>query len=104
MSRSPPARPIGSRRSSVCAAPPDRPAEHFSTTAELSRPCTATWPAYLPNHRPSRPDPRKERMARKPARADGDLAQLRPETPRRARVEVQFDEPTLLGAVFGQFD
>jgi phosphate starvation-inducible PhoH-like protein len=43
-------------------------------------------------------------MARKPARADGDLAQLRPETPRRARVEVQFDEPTLLGAVFGQFD
>jgi phosphate starvation-inducible protein PhoH and related proteins len=43
-------------------------------------------------------------MARKPARADGDLAQLRPESPRRARVEVQFDEPTLLGAVFGQFD
>src|SRR5262245_45094108 len=42
-------------------------------------------------------------MARKPARADA-LAQLRPETPRRARVEVQFDEPTLLGAVFGQFD
>ena len=43
-------------------------------------------------------------MARKPARADSDLAQLRPETPRRARIEVQFDEPTLLGAVFGQFD
>ena len=43
-------------------------------------------------------------MARKPARADGDLAQLRPESPRRARVEVQFEEPTLLGAVFGQFD
>jgi phosphate starvation-inducible PhoH-like protein len=42
-------------------------------------------------------------MARKPVRAD-DLAQLRPETPRRARIEVQFDEPTLLGAVFGQFD
>ena len=42
-------------------------------------------------------------MARKPARAD-DLAQLRPETPRRARIEVQFEEPTLLGAVFGQFD
>jgi phosphate starvation-inducible PhoH-like protein len=43
-------------------------------------------------------------MARKPARADFDLAQLRPETPRRARAEVQFDEPTLLGALFGQFD
>jgi phosphate starvation-inducible PhoH-like protein len=43
-------------------------------------------------------------MARKPARADFDLAQLRPETPRRARVEVEFDEPTLLGALFGQFD
>ncbi|MCW1430480.1 PhoH family protein [Novosphingobium sp. JCM 18896] len=44
-------------------------------------------------------------MARKPARADSDLAQLRrPETPRRARIEVQFDEQTLLGAVFGQYD
>src|SRR6516225_4226686 len=43
-------------------------------------------------------------MARKPARADSDLAQLRPDTPRRARVEVEFDEPTLLGALFGQFD
>ena len=43
-------------------------------------------------------------MARKPARADSDVAQLRSETPRRARLEVQFDEPTLLGALFGQFD
>ena len=44
-------------------------------------------------------------MARKPHRADSDLAQLRrPETPRRARIEVQFDEQTLLGAVFGQYD
>jgi phosphate starvation-inducible PhoH-like protein len=43
-------------------------------------------------------------MARKPARADSDLAQLRPETSRRARAEVQFDEPSLLGALFGQFD
>ena len=43
-------------------------------------------------------------MARKPSRADDQLAQLRPESPRRARLEVQFDEPTLLGALFGQFD
>ncbi|HEX8056334.1 MAG TPA: PhoH family protein [Novosphingobium sp.] len=43
-------------------------------------------------------------MARKPSRADDQLAQLRPEAPRRARLEVQFDEPTLLGALFGQFD
>ncbi|MBW8754968.1 MAG: PhoH family protein [Sphingomonadales bacterium] len=43
-------------------------------------------------------------MARKPSRADDQLAQLRPETPRRARLEVQFDEPTLLGSLFGQFD
>jgi phosphate starvation-inducible PhoH-like protein len=43
-------------------------------------------------------------LARKPARADSDLAQLRPETPRRARLEVQFDEPSLLGPLFGQFD
>lgn len=42
-------------------------------------------------------------MARKSARADIDTV-LRPETHRRARIEVQFDEPTLLGAVFGQFD
>jgi len=43
-------------------------------------------------------------MARKPSRADDQLAQLRPESPRRARLEVQFDEPALLGALFGQFD
>ena len=42
-------------------------------------------------------------MARKPVRADEALA-LRPETPRRARLEVQFDEPGLLGPLFGQFD
>ena len=42
-------------------------------------------------------------MARKAARADNP-AQFRPETHRRARVEIQFDEPTLLGALFGQFD
>jgi phosphate starvation-inducible PhoH-like protein len=43
-------------------------------------------------------------MPRKPARADGDLAQLRPETSRRSRVEVEFDQPALLGPLFGQFD
>ncbi|HEY0960392.1 MAG TPA: PhoH family protein [Novosphingobium sp.] len=43
-------------------------------------------------------------MARKPARADNDLAQLRPETPRRAKVEIAFDEPAVLGTLFGQFD
>lgn len=42
-------------------------------------------------------------MARKTARAV-DPAQFRPDNHRRARVEVEFDEPTLLGAVFGQFD
>jgi phosphate starvation-inducible PhoH-like protein len=42
-------------------------------------------------------------MARKPPRSDEDLA-LRPETPRRARLELQFDEPGMLGALFGQFD
>lgn len=47
---------------------------------------------------------RKERMARKAARADNDTVHLRPDTHRRARVEVEFDEPTLLGALFGQFD
>ena len=43
-------------------------------------------------------------MARKPARAGDDLAQLRPETHRRARAEIAFDEPAVLGALFGQFD
>ena len=42
-------------------------------------------------------------MARKAARAV-DPAQFRPETHRRARVEIEFDEPTLLGTLFGQFD
>lgn len=42
-------------------------------------------------------------MARKLHRADE--AHHRPETPhRRARVEVEFDEQTVLGALFGQFD
>jgi phosphate starvation-inducible PhoH-like protein len=43
-------------------------------------------------------------MARKPARADDDLAHIRPETQRRARVELDFDQPAVLGALFGQFD
>ncbi|MBH0111786.1 PhoH family protein [Novosphingobium sp. YJ-S2-02] len=43
-------------------------------------------------------------MARKAARAEFDPAQLRSETHRRARVEIEFDEPSLLGALFGQFD
>src|ERR1700712_4861088 len=43
-------------------------------------------------------------MARKASRVDGTVTQFRPESHRRARTEVQFDEPTLLGALFGQFD
>jgi phosphate starvation-inducible PhoH-like protein len=42
-------------------------------------------------------------MARKPARAD-ETAQIRLESPRRARIEIEFDEPAILGALFGQFD
>jgi phosphate starvation-inducible PhoH-like protein len=42
-------------------------------------------------------------MARKPARAH-QVAHLRPETRKRARVELEFDEPAVLGALFGQFD
>jgi len=42
-------------------------------------------------------------MARKAARAV-TMTQQRPEAPRRARAEVQFEEPTWLGALFGQFD
>jgi phosphate starvation-inducible PhoH-like protein len=45
-------------------------------------------------------------MARKPARAhDGNdvFGQTRTQ-PRRARVELEFDEATILGALFGQFD
>lgn len=47
-------------------------------------------------------------MARKPARAHDDprdqLAPARLHTPRRARTELEFDEATILGALFGQFD
>jgi len=43
-------------------------------------------------------------MARKSARVD-EPTQFRPDHhPRRSRAEVQFDEPALLGALFGQFD
>lgn len=42
-------------------------------------------------------------MARKTARAH-NVAQIRPENPRRARAELEFDEPAILGALFGQFD
>ncbi len=42
-------------------------------------------------------------MARKPARVY-DPAQIRSETARRARAEIEFDEATVLGALFGQFD
>jgi len=47
-------------------------------------------------------------MSRKSARA-ADVAQFRPEAHshqrgRRARVEIEFDEPEMLGALFGQFD
>ncbi|MEZ5734846.1 MAG: PhoH family protein [Novosphingobium sp.] len=42
-------------------------------------------------------------MARKPARAD-EVAPFRLDAPRRARVEIQFDEADVLGTLFGQFD
>jgi phosphate starvation-inducible PhoH-like protein len=42
-------------------------------------------------------------MARKPARVY-DTAQTRSEASRRARTELEFDEATILGALFGQFD
>jgi phosphate starvation-inducible protein PhoH and related proteins len=42
-------------------------------------------------------------MARKPARAY-DEAPFRPEQNRRARTELEFEEATILGALFGQFD
>jgi phosphate starvation-inducible PhoH-like protein len=42
-------------------------------------------------------------MARKPARAYHE-APSRPEAPRRARAEIEFEEATILGALFGQFD
>jgi len=52
-------------------------------------------------------------MARKQFRATdepiGDVTQFRPNSgrpnpSRRARTELEFDEPTVLGALFGQFD
>jgi phosphate starvation-inducible PhoH-like protein len=42
-------------------------------------------------------------MARKPARAYHE-APSRSEAPRRARAELEFEEATILGALFGQFD
>ena len=42
-------------------------------------------------------------MTRKSARV-GETTQLRPEQARRARTEVEFDQPALLGTLFGQFD
>ena len=45
-------------------------------------------------------------MARKPARAREDHDVIGPTRihPRRARTEMDFDEATILGALFGQFD
>ncbi|WP_374531629.1 PhoH family protein [Novosphingobium sp.] len=42
-------------------------------------------------------------MARKPARAY-EMAPSRSDAARRARAELEFDEATILGALFGQFD
>jgi phosphate starvation-inducible protein PhoH and related proteins len=42
-------------------------------------------------------------MARKPARAEPETA-LRPDMARRARVEIEFDDTSILGALFGDFD
>jgi phosphate starvation-inducible PhoH-like protein len=42
-------------------------------------------------------------MARKPARAY-EPAHVREPAPARARTEVEFEEATILGALFGQFD
>jgi phosphate starvation-inducible protein PhoH and related proteins len=46
-------------------------------------------------------------MSRKPARAQ-NVAQFRAKSsdgaPQRARIEIEFDEPAVLGALFGQFD
>ena len=42
-------------------------------------------------------------MARKSSRAD-ELTAVRPDKPRRARAEIEFDEATILGALFGEFD
>jgi phosphate starvation-inducible PhoH-like protein len=42
-------------------------------------------------------------MSRKPNRAQ-NMAQFHPNQPLRARAELEFDEPTILGDLFGQFD
>ena len=42
-------------------------------------------------------------MARKPSRADS-TASIRLEGPRRFKLEMEFDEPAVLAALFGQFD
>ena len=42
-------------------------------------------------------------MSRKPTRAQ-NTAQFHPNLPQRARAELEFDEPTVLGDLFGQFD
>ncbi|MFM6933320.1 MAG: PhoH family protein [Novosphingobium sp.] len=42
-------------------------------------------------------------MTRKTARAH-NVAHIKPEPPKRARAELEFDEPAVLGALFGQFD
>jgi len=42
-------------------------------------------------------------MARKSARVE-DISALRPEQPRRARVEIDFDDHSALGTLFGEFD
>ncbi len=42
-------------------------------------------------------------MTRKADRAH-NVAHLRPEPPKRARAELEFDEPAVLGRLFGQFD
>jgi phosphate starvation-inducible PhoH-like protein len=42
-------------------------------------------------------------MSRKPTRAQ-TMAQFHPAQPQRARAELEFDEPTVLGELFGQFD
>jgi phosphate starvation-inducible PhoH-like protein len=43
-------------------------------------------------------------MARKPARAHESMEPARIHAPRRARTEMEFEEATILGALFGQFD
>jgi phosphate starvation-inducible PhoH-like protein len=42
-------------------------------------------------------------MARKAARVP-NVTQFKPKPPRRARAELEFDEPAVLGTLFGQFD